>query len=337
MLAGKAVVVSGTLERLHARGGRGGDHRPRRQEPGQRERQDVRPRRRRQPRRQQGHQGREGRRADPRRGRASSASSRPASCRRCEAALARPSRTLQTRSSERPGVGAGRARARPRRSASRSTVHGVRARRRSSSIGCSSPGVNVSVALPGSNTAPGGTSICSPGSTSSVAEVVEADRRQRDAVDHEPALVALGEVDDDRASAASTCTASGTGRDLLDRRSGRCVDLVAGDRAGQREADQHEAEGDDQAGQRAASVEPAVPPPVAASAVGDSRRQLGDRRSSGTDAASSTRRWRSHHHACRGGRRRRDGQRAVRAPGGVPAIAFCGAMKSTIHRPTDAT
>ena len=34
-------------------------------------------------------------------------------------------------------------------------------------IGASSPGVNVSVPLPGSNTTPGGTSTCSPGSTSS--------------------------------------------------------------------------------------------------------------------------------------------------------------------------
>ena len=50
-------------------GADGGDRRPRRHEPGQRQRQDVRPRRRRQPRRQQGHQGREGRRADHRRSR----------------------------------------------------------------------------------------------------------------------------------------------------------------------------------------------------------------------------------------------------------------------------
>ena len=54
---------------LHPRGGRGGDRRSRRQEPGQRQRQDVRRRRRRQPRRQQAHQGRIRRRPDPRRSR----------------------------------------------------------------------------------------------------------------------------------------------------------------------------------------------------------------------------------------------------------------------------
>ncbi len=56
-LAGKAVVVTGTLVALHARGGRAGHQGPRRQEPRQRQRQDVRRGRRRRSRRQQAHQG----------------------------------------------------------------------------------------------------------------------------------------------------------------------------------------------------------------------------------------------------------------------------------------
>ena len=105
--------------RLHPRGGRGGDRRPRRQEPGQREREDLRPRRRRQPRRQQGHQGREGRRADPRRGRLRAAPGDRRRCqgRRCEARPVTLGSTAQI-DLERPGVASGRA-PRPRPCASR--------------------------------------------------------------------------------------------------------------------------------------------------------------------------------------------------------------------------
>ena len=82
---------------------------------------------------------------------------------------------------ERPGVGAGGALALDGPPVD--DRDGVRARRRSARSAPSSPGVNVSVPLPGSNTTPGGTSTCSPGSTSTDAELVEADRRQRDVVD----------------------------------------------------------------------------------------------------------------------------------------------------------
>ena len=46
VLAGKAVVVSGTLDRVQPGGGDGGDHRPRRHQPRQRQRKDARARRR---------------------------------------------------------------------------------------------------------------------------------------------------------------------------------------------------------------------------------------------------------------------------------------------------
>ena len=67
VLAGKAVVVTGTLRALLPRGGRAGDQGARRQEPGQRQCQDVRRRGRRVARREQDHQGPGAGRADPRR------------------------------------------------------------------------------------------------------------------------------------------------------------------------------------------------------------------------------------------------------------------------------
>ena len=237
-LAGKAVVVTGTLDG-YPRGGRGGDLGPRRQEPRQRQREDVRPRRRRQPRRQQGHQGRERRRPDPRRGRLRARCSRPASCPTTAFVPSVRSTTWRARDAssrsddgEGPGVGAGRASALERPPVD--DLHGVGAgveRRRSAS---SSPGVNVSVALPGSKTTPGGTSICSPGSTSTGAELVEADRRQRDAVDRPAGPRSPRRGRRRPASAASTWTASGAGVMLLDRRRAGSVTSSPVTDAGQR-------------------------------------------------------------------------------------------------------
>ena len=97
------------------------------------------------------------------------------------------------------------------RSASRSTwtvcAPGVEALDRRAS----SPGVNVSVALPGSNTTPGGTSICCAGLDVERAELVEADRRQRDAVDDQPALVAARRGRRRPGVCCGTCMASGAG------------------------------------------------------------------------------------------------------------------------------
>ena len=100
-------------------------------------------------------------------------------------------------------------------------------------------------------------------------QLVEADRRQGDVVDDQPALVALGEVDDDLGLLEHL---HGVGRrgDRLDG-VGQVGDLVAGDRAGEGEPDQHEADGDGQAGHQQLAVEPAVPRAIGRRAV--TRRQ----------------------------------------------------------------
>ena len=108
--------------------------------------------------------------------------------------------------------------------------------------------------MPGSSTTPGGNLDLFAGFDVVVRQVLHAQGRELDVVDPQAALVALGKIDHDL-RLGEHLHGVGNRRDSLDR-VGQVADVVAGDTAENGPPDEHDADGNCQAGHGELGVDP---------------------------------------------------------------------------------